>query len=151
MKDAETRGFQSRFQTCSSCVPTENRHSPIRFALSIVLSRYGLNELLLVGFHYQSINQDVPTYICLCLASFIDEHPRPSHLMLIAVQMILSSTANLTALVVCAMSKSALPLASVLRAPSQMHAAQICWTVIGHAPAHKTTFLFHILFSSICL
>ena len=40
--------------TRSICASPETRHTSIRFALSLVLCRYGLNELNLVGFHYQA-------------------------------------------------------------------------------------------------
>ena len=42
----------------------------------------------------------------------------------------------------CAMSKSALLLATAMRTPSQMHAAQTYATVVEHTPTQKTLYLF---------
>ena len=140
--------------SCLVCAPPETRHTSIRFVLSHVLCRYILNELYLVGFHYQAFHQDA-LGCCLwnlglqtCsndlfeLCNIFYEHSRPSLMMFLVVQILFSRTNNLPLWIVCAMAKSALLLATVLRTPSQMHAAQSCSTVIEHTPTHKTPFLF---------
>ena len=68
------------------------------------------------------------------------EHARPYILMFLVVQILFSCTNNLPLLIFCAISKSALLLATVLRTPSHMYAAQPCSTVIEHTPTHKTPF-----------
>ena len=108
-----------------------------RVSLSSVSS--GFAKLLLV----ESWSPDLFfVAISLGFATFFYEHNRPSHLMFLVVQIILSCTSNLSLWMFCATSKSTLLLATALWTRSQIYAAQSCSTVIEYTPTHKTYFLF---------
>ena len=128
----------------------------IRSTILLVLYRYALNELWLVGSSVSSgyakllLVESVFTdmffvTISLGFARFFYKHARPPLLKSLVIQTLFSGTNNLPLGILCVMSKSALLLATVLRTPSQMHAAQSCLTVIEHTAILQCT---KCLFSS---
>ena len=107
--------------------------------VSVLIVSSGCIKLLLVESGFPDL---FFLTISLGFARIFYELVQASPLMFLVVQILFNFANNLPLRIFCAMSKSALLLATILRTSSQMHAARSSSTVIDHTQTHKIPFLF---------